>query len=279
MNIWNNTDRFIIPGFLSNNSWRRGQISGLSDSMSVSDSNLINIECSLVPTLTISSTELFGHFSALYPARNTIPLKVRTEDFSLSANLTGRWKLPDDTLRSVQSISYVTLRFQYFGLYQYLINNWDGDEVVAIQITLIPDGNLKLAMAKNNVTYCHFHIGFVVTDPVSISNTPIQNNSIIIATQDRSMIDCAVSSLSDNVQWTFKSQTNGTITDITSLATISEETGFSTLVVTSNESGYYSCIINTHSVHTFSVVYENSIGKSDYWNFSNQYAVDNIVYL
>ena len=144
MNIWNNTDKFIIPGFLSNNSWIRGQISGLSESMSVSDSNLINIECSLVPALTVSSTELFSHISALYPASNTIPLKVRTKDSSLSANLPGRWKLPDDTFRSEQSISYAILEYQYFGLYQYLINNWDGDEVVAIQITLIPDGDLKI---------------------------------------------------------------------------------------------------------------------------------------
>ena len=92
----------------------------------------------------MSSTDSAGHFSALYPVNNTIPLKVRTEDFSLSANLPGRWKLPDDTFRSVQSISYVILDYQYFGLYQYLINNWDESEAVAIQITLIPDGNFKI---------------------------------------------------------------------------------------------------------------------------------------
>ena len=88
------------------------------------------------------SSPISSHqFSALYPADNTIPLKIRTEEFSLSTNLPGRWKLPDNTFRSVQYISYAILDYQYFGLYQYLINNWDGDEVVAIQITLIPDGN------------------------------------------------------------------------------------------------------------------------------------------
>ena len=106
----------------------------------------------------------------------------------------------------------------------------------------------------------HINIGFVVTDPISISDAPIQNDSIIFPTQGNSMINCAVSSLSDNVQWTFRSQTDGTVTDITSDATFSEETGFSTLVVTANEPGYYSCIINTQSVYTFSVVDENSIG-------------------
>ena len=89
----------------------------------------------------MSSPTSSPQFSAPFPTMNMIPLKVRIEDFSLSANLPGRWKLPDDTFRSVQSISYAILNYQYFGLYQYLINNWDGDEVVAIQITLIPDGN------------------------------------------------------------------------------------------------------------------------------------------
>ena len=107
------------------------------------------------------------------------------------------------------------------------------------------------------------NIGFVVTDAISISEVPIQNDSIIFATQNGSMIHCAVSSLSDNVQWTFRSQTDSTVTDITSDAIFSEETGFSTLIVTANEPGYYSCIINTQSVYTFSVVNENSTGL---WN-------------
>ena len=101
------------------------------------------------------------------------------------------------------------------------------------------------------------NIGFVVTYPISISGVPIQNDSIIFVTQDGSMIDCAVSNLSDTLQWTFKFDT---VTDITSLATFSEETGFSTLVVTANEPGDYSCIINRQSVYTFSVLDTNSIG-------------------
>ena len=115
-------------------------------------STVLTIAFSLVPTLTVSSTESSGQFSALYPANNTIRLKVRTEDFSLSANLPGRWKLPNDTYISGQSISYVSLVYEYFGLYQYLINNWDENEVVAIQITLIPDGNCKLSI-ENNANY------------------------------------------------------------------------------------------------------------------------------
>ena len=222
-------------------------------------STVLPIAFSLVPTLTVSSTESSGQFSALYPASNTISLKIRTEDFSLSANLPGRWRLPDDTYTDEQSIVYASLDYQYFGLYQYLMNNWDGNEVVAIQITLIPDGKYKFLMQVMPVII-YINIGFVVTDPISISDRPIQNDSILFATQDGPTIDCAVSSLSDNVQWTFISQTDNTVTDITSDATFSEETGFSTLVVTANEPGYYSCIINTQSVYTFSVVDESSIG-------------------
>ena len=111
------------------------------------------------------------------------------------------------------------------------------------------------------------NIGFVVTDPVSISDKPIQNNSIIIATQDSFMIDCATSSLSDKVEWTFRSKTNSVVTDITSFATFSQQTGYSTLVVNSNEPGCYSCIINSQSVYSFSVVNGDSLGMYNYTNF------------
>ena len=111
------------------------------------------------------------------------------------------------------------------------------------------------------------NIGFVVTETISILNAPIQNNSIIIATQDSSMIDCAVSSLNDNIQWAFRSQTDGMTIGITSLATFSQETGISTLAVKANEPGYYSCIINTQSVYTFSVVNEDSLSKQNFTNF------------
>ena len=111
-------------------------------------------------------------------------------------------------------------------------------------------------------SYCnnHLNIGFVVTDPISISNAPIQNDSIIITTEEGTMIDCAVSSVSDDVQWMFKSQTDGMVTNKTSSATFSMETGFSTLVVSANEPGDYSCIINAQSVYRVSVVDENSLG-------------------
>ena len=111
-------------------------------------------------------------------------------------------------------------------------------------------------------SYCnnHLNIGFVVTDPISISNAPIQNDSTIVVAQEGTMIDCAVSSLSDNVQWMFKSQTDGMVTNKTSSATFSMVTGLSTLVVSANEPGDYSCIINARSVYRFSVVNGNSLG-------------------
>ena len=100
-----------------------------------------------------------------------------------------------------------------------------------------------------------------MTDTISISSAPIQNNSIIIVTQEGSIINCAVSSLSDNVEWTFKSKIDSEATNKTSLATFSTETGISTLVVNANEPGYYSCIINTQSVYTLSVANEDSLSK------------------
>ena len=79
-------------------------------------------------------------FGALYPRMNTIQLVVETEDVSISVNTTGRWKLQNGTNVSSSTVSYPFLKYEYFGLYQFYVINWDGDEVCVIQIIIIPEG-------------------------------------------------------------------------------------------------------------------------------------------
>ena len=79
-------------------------------------------------------------FSSLYPEMNTIQLEIESEDVSISGNTTGRWKLQNGTYVSSSTVSYPILIYQYFGLYQFYVNNWDGDEVCVMQITIIPEG-------------------------------------------------------------------------------------------------------------------------------------------
>ena len=94
----------------------------------------------LVPEITVSySSSNIMRFSTLFPGMNTIPLVVET-DVSISANTTGRWKVQNGTYVSSSTVSYPILKYEYFGLYQFYVNNWDGDEVCVIQITIVPEG-------------------------------------------------------------------------------------------------------------------------------------------
>ena len=79
-------------------------------------------------------------FSILYPAMNTIQLEIESEGFSISGNTIGRWKLQNGTYVSSSTISYPILIYEYFGLYQFYVIKWDGDEVCVIQITIVPEG-------------------------------------------------------------------------------------------------------------------------------------------
>ena len=79
-------------------------------------------------------------FSILYPAMNTIRLELESEGFSISVSTTGRWKLQNGTYVFSSTVSYPVLIYEYFGLYQFYVINWNGGEVCVIQITIVPEG-------------------------------------------------------------------------------------------------------------------------------------------
>ena len=79
-------------------------------------------------------------FSTLFPGINTMRLDTNTRDIFISGNNAGSWILQNGTYVSSSTFSYQTIIFDYFGLYQFYVNNWDGDEVCVIQLTIVPEG-------------------------------------------------------------------------------------------------------------------------------------------
>ena len=79
-------------------------------------------------------------FSTLFPGINTMRLDTNTIDIFISGNNAGSWILQNGTYVSSSTFSYQTIIFDYFGLYQFYVNNWDGDEVRVIQLTIVPEG-------------------------------------------------------------------------------------------------------------------------------------------
>ena len=69
-----------------------------------------------------------------------VSIPVGVKDFVLSTNLEGRWKLPNNVYISSQTIAYTMLSYEYFGLYEFYVSNWDENEVIGIKINVVPGG-------------------------------------------------------------------------------------------------------------------------------------------
>ena len=79
-------------------------------------------------------------FITVFPGMNRIALEVGSKDFSITGNTSGRWKLQNGTYAFSSTVSYPTFIPDYFGLYQFYVNNWDDSEVCVIQIVIFPAG-------------------------------------------------------------------------------------------------------------------------------------------
>ena len=70
-----------------------------------------------------------------YPTTNEVTIPLSTQEVSLSTNLVGKWNIPGDTNMS-NSVYIGTFIEADNGLYTFYTNNWDGVEVIAMQITI-----------------------------------------------------------------------------------------------------------------------------------------------
>ena len=69
-----------------------------------------------------------------YPSMNIATIQLLTQEVSLSTNLVGKWNIPGDTNTSSSTVDIGTFIEAESGLYTFYTNNWDGVEVIAMQI-------------------------------------------------------------------------------------------------------------------------------------------------
>ena len=67
---------------------------------------------------------------------NTATIPLSTQEVTLSTNLVGKWNIPEDTNTSSSTVNIGTFIEVDTGLYTFYTNNWDGVEVIAMQITI-----------------------------------------------------------------------------------------------------------------------------------------------
>ena len=85
--------------------------------------------------------------SLLPPNTNSANVRVLTPNVTLQTSLTGRWMGPEgvDTVSNV-ALSYFTTNFA--GLYSFSVTNWEGNQVVAIQINISATGMISMIECK-----------------------------------------------------------------------------------------------------------------------------------
>ena len=67
---------------------------------------------------------------------NTLSVPSAVQDITLSINIEGKWNHSDNSQSTNSILTIPNFSSQNNGVYKFYINNWDGAEVCAIQITL-----------------------------------------------------------------------------------------------------------------------------------------------
>ena len=91
----------------------------------------------LEPLISLSyGAGLVNTFTKLYPEVNEFTIPSSAQNVALSANIEGRWTLPDNSEITSSILTIPKLSSQNIGVYKFYIKNWDGVEVCAFQIDI-----------------------------------------------------------------------------------------------------------------------------------------------
>ena len=91
----------------------------------------------LVPEIFVKYYQfLSSSHTETYPTTNEVTIPLSTQEVSLSTNLDGKWNIPGDTNTSSSIVDIETFIEADTGIYTFYTNNWDGAEVIAMQITI-----------------------------------------------------------------------------------------------------------------------------------------------
>ena len=84
-----------------------------------------------------------GNFSLLPPNLNSASVTVLTQNVVLSTNLAGRWQRPDNSSVASNTLTFSTFYVTQGGLYKFYVDNWDGQQTLAIQLNIIVIGMIS----------------------------------------------------------------------------------------------------------------------------------------
>ena len=91
----------------------------------------------LVPVFTINYQPPFKEtYEEIYPTTNQLSIQGLKQNFVLSSNIEGRWKLPDGNYHTGSNITYPYFFQQHTGMYTFYLYNWDGIETPVFELNI-----------------------------------------------------------------------------------------------------------------------------------------------
>ena len=114
-------------------------ICSILGSFALTIQNHLNILLTGPPAVTLSngSTNIY---SLLAPDTNGAEVTVLTQDVTLSVNLVGKWQMPNNSFVIGSSINFPIFYLPDEGLYKFYISDWYGQQLLAIQISIVISG-------------------------------------------------------------------------------------------------------------------------------------------
>ena len=92
----------------------------------------------LVPEISVNYYQfLSSSHTDTYPTTNTVSIPLSTQEVSVFINIYGKWTIPGDANISSSTVDIGTFMEAEAGLYTFYTNNWDGVEVIVMQITIL----------------------------------------------------------------------------------------------------------------------------------------------
>ena len=71
---------------------------------------------------------------------NSASVTVLAHNVVLSTNLAGRWQRPDNSSVASNTLTFSTFYVTQRGVYKFYVDNWDGQQTLAIQLNIIVIG-------------------------------------------------------------------------------------------------------------------------------------------
>ena len=98
------------------------------------------------------NNESIQSFSLLPPNMNSAYVTVLTQNVVLSTNLAGRWQRPDNSSVASNTLTFPTFYVTQGGLYKFYVDNWDGQQTLAIQLNITIIGIMDVSITAFDLT-------------------------------------------------------------------------------------------------------------------------------